>query len=102
MPPLNLQPPTPAGTVLSFAWNPSTFFTAVDPSAPLYIAFINQVLPPIFEQLTITGTGMGTVPVPAGAAGAAFAVLTTFSGGLTEIQLSSFGTLAGPAEVVLS
>lgn len=102
MPTLDLQPPTPAGTVLTFQWDPSTFFVPVDPNAPLFIAMINQDLPPIFEQVTKTSPGIGTVPVPQGAAGVAFAVLTTFSGGLNEMQLSSFGTLAGPAEVVLS
>ena len=102
MPPSNLQPPTPAGTILEFAWDPTTFFVSVDPSAPLYIAMINQISPPIFEQVTITGTGMGTVPVPANVSGVAFAVLTTFAGGLNETELTNFGTLAGPAEVVLS
>jgi len=102
MPPPNLQPPTPAGTILEFAWDPTTFFVPVDPSAPLYIAMINQISPPIYEQVTITGTGMGTVPVPANVSGVAFAVLTTFAGGLNETELTNFGTLAGPAEVVLS
>lgn len=102
-PPVNLQPPTAAGTVLSFSWDPSTFFVAVDPNAPLYIAMVNQnVSAPIFEEVTKTGTGSGTVPVPAGANGTAFACLTTFSGGLTLDQLTQFGTLAGPVEVVLS
>ncbi|MCJ1320973.1 hypothetical protein MMC15_006314 [Xylographa vitiligo] len=102
MPPPNLQPPTPAGTILEFAWDPTTFFVPVDPSAPLYIAMINQISPPIFEQITMTGTGMGTVPVPANVSGVVFAVLTTFAGGLNETELTNFGTLAGPAEVVLS
>ncbi|KAI9826421.1 MAG: hypothetical protein M1819_007384 [Sarea resinae] len=102
-PPLNLQPPTPAGTVLSFAWDPATFFVPVAPATPLYIALINQdVQTPTFLPVTSTGSGAGTVAVPDGFAGVAFAVLTTFSGGLTENELSAFGTLAGPAEVVLS
>ena len=85
-----------------FVWDPSLFFVTVDPAAPLYIAMINQLLPPVFEQLTITGTGMGTVPVPEGVGNVVFAVLTTFSGGLDQNQLTSFGTLSGPAEVVIS
>jgi len=48
------------------------------------------------------GSGKGSVPVPKGVEGIAFAVLTTFSQGLNETQLTSFGTLAGPAEVALS
>lgn len=101
MPPLDLQPPTPAGTVVEFSWDPSKFFVPVDPNAPLYIAMINQDLPPIFAEVTMTSSSSGSVPVPVGASGVAFAVLTTFSGGLNEMQLSSFGTLA-IAEVVLS
>ncbi|MCJ1410843.1 hypothetical protein MMC19_004929 [Ptychographa xylographoides] len=102
IPPSNLQPPTPAGTILTFSWDPTTFFVPVDPSAPLYIAMINQISPPVFEEVTMVGEGMGTVPVPAGVGGVAFAVLTTFSGGLNETELTSFGTLAGPAEIVLA
>lgn len=73
----------------------------MDPNAPLYIAFVNQVAPPVFEQVSKSASG-GSVPVPEGISGVAFAVLTTFSGGLNETQLAQFGTLAGPAEVVLS
>ena len=102
MPPNNLQPPTPAGTKVTFHWDPSTFFVSVDPSAPLYIAWINQVSPPVFEEVSSCGTGCGTVPVPNGVGGVAFSVLTTFSGGLDPMQLSQFGTLAGPAEVALA
>ena len=102
MPPPTLQPPTPAGTTLNFAWDPTKFFVSVSPTAPLYIALINANNPPIFQQVTTTGTGTGSVPLPPGVAGVAFAVLTTFSSGLDENQLTSFGTLAGPAEVVLS
>jgi len=95
-------PATPAGTTLDLSWDPTKFFVPVDPNATLYVAFVNQVSPPVFEAVTKTGTGTGSVKVPAGVSGVAFACLTTFSGGLTELQLSSFGTLAGPAEIVLS
>ena len=101
-PPTNLQPPTPDGTVLTFAFDPSTFFVPVSPGTQLYVAFVNQISDPVFAPLTSTGTGTGTVPVPDGIGGVAFAVLTTFAGGLTAQQLSSFGTLAGPAEVALA
>lgn len=103
MPPVNLQPPVPAGTEINFAWDPSTFFVTVDPNKPLYIAMVNQnVSAPIFQEVKKTGTGSGSVPLPKGVAGAAFACLTTFSGGLTLDQLTSFGTLAGPVEVLVS
>lgn len=101
-PEAHLEPAVPAGTTLSFEWDPSTFFVSVDPSAPLYIALINQVADPVYQPVTITGTGTGTVPVPDSVSGVAFAVLTTFAGGLNATELSLGGTLAGPAEVVLS
>ncbi|KAF6226568.1 hypothetical protein HO133_009434 [Letharia lupina] len=104
MPPSNLQPPTPAGTLLKFIYDPSTFFVEVAPGTPLYIGLINMVTNVTYTEVTSCGTGCATIPVPEGAAGAAFAVLTTFptADALTEDQLSSFGTLAGPAEVILS
>ena len=101
----DLQPPVPAGTPISFKWDPSTFFVPVDPSAPLYIAMVNQnVSAPIFQQVQNLdfAAGTGSVPLPEGVAGVAFAALTTFSGGLDLNALSQFGTLAGPAEVVAS
>lgn len=98
-----LQPPIAAGTVLTFTWDPSTFFVPVGADEKLYIAMVNQnVSSPLFEQVTKTGSGSGTVTVPTGVSGAVFACLTTFEGGLTLDDLSSFGTLAGPVEVMLS
>ena len=104
MAPSNLQPPTPAGTILKFSYDPTKFFVKVDPNAPLYIGLINSVTNVTYTEVTSCGTGCATIPVPEGAAGAAFAVLTTFptADALTEDQLSQFGTLAGPAEVILS
>lgn len=101
-PPPNLQPPVPAGTLLQFTFDPSTFFVQVDPNAPLYIGLVNLVTNVTFVETTSCGTGCVTAPVPKGAAGVAFAVLTTFSGGLNENQLTEYGALAGPAEVVIS
>lgn len=101
-PPANLQPPTIAGTSLKFEFDPSTFFVNVDPSAQLYIGMLNMVTNVTFVEATSCGVGCVTAPVPEGAMGVAFAVLSTFNGGLDGTQLSEFGTLAGPAEVVLS
>ena len=98
----DLQPPVPAGTQLTFHYDPTKFFVEVDSTKPLYIAFINMVTNVTFTEVTSCGTGCAQIPVPKGAAGVGFAVLTTFNGGLTEDQLTSYGTLAGPAEVVLS
>ena len=92
----HLQPAVLGGTVLTFNYDPSTFFVKVDPTAPLFIAFINSVTNTTFIETTSCGTGCSTVPLPDGLGGAAFAVLTTFSGGLTEDQLTR------PAEVIIS
>ncbi|KAI4170934.1 MAG: hypothetical protein LQ343_004592 [Gyalolechia ehrenbergii] len=101
-PPPNLQPPTPAGTTLQFTFDPSTFLVHVEPSAQLYIGLLNMITNVTFVETTSCGDGCVTAPVPEGAMGVAFAVLSTFNGGLNGNQLSEFGTLAGPAEVVLS
>ena len=100
----NLQPPVPAGTELRFTFDPNTFFVSVDPAAPLYIGLINMVTNVTYTEVTKVDANTVTIPVPEGAAGAAFAILTTFDGAaaLSEDQLSSFGTLAGPAEIILS
>lgn len=105
---LAAPPPSPhlaplaAGTELTFKYDPSTFFIKVDPSKPLYIAFINQITNATFAETTSCGTGCANVAVPPGLGNVAFAVLTTFGGGLNEDQVSQFGALAGPAEIVLS
>lgn len=96
------QPPLLGGTELTFKFDPSTFFVEVDPAASLYIAFVNQVTNATFAETTSCGTGCVTVPLPDGLGNVAYAVLTTFSGGLNLEQLTTFGTLAGPAEVVIS
>lgn len=101
--PIHLQPAVTAGTMVHFDWDPSTFFVTVAPDAPLYIAMVNQnISAPVFQPVTKTGNDSGSVPVPAGFGGIAFACLTTFGGGLTLDQLTSFGTLDGPVEVLLS
>lgn len=97
-----LQMPIAAGSTLAFKWDPSTFFVSVDPNAPLYVALVNQDSPVAFQPVTKTGSGTGTITVPQGMSNAAFAALTTFSGGLTATDLANYGTLAGPQIVLLS
>jgi len=99
--PAALQKPVAAGTTLTFKWDPSTFFVSVDPNAPLYVALINQNAPPMFMELTMTSAGEGTIALPANLGNAVFAVLTTFSGGLTSTDLANYGTLAGPQLVLV-
>ncbi|KAI9843492.1 MAG: hypothetical protein M1838_002610 [Thelocarpon superellum] len=110
LPTLTLTSPTPApkntsapaGTPLEFAWDPSKYFVPVSPDEPLYIALVNNNSAPIFQEVQSTGSGSGSVPLPANVTGVAFAVLTTFAGGLDVNALTSYGTLAGPAEVVIT
>lgn len=101
-PPIPASPPT--GQALKFTYDPSTFFVTVDPNQPLYIGLVNQVTNVTYTPVTSCGTNCAQISVPEGVAGAAFAVLTTFGGDadLNENQLNDFGTLAGPAEVILS
>ena len=101
----HLMPAPPAGSMVEFKWDPSTFFVTVDPTTPLYIAMVNQnTEAAIFQQVQNLdfNAGTGSVPLPEGVAGVAFAALTTFSGGLDLTALSQYGTLAGPAEIVVS
>ena len=100
--PSNPASPVGPGEMLTFEFDPTTFFVPVSSTEPLYIAFINQVIPTVFAPLTMTSATTGTTTVPAGVSGVAFAVLTTFSGGLTTAALTSYGTLAGPTEIVFS
>jgi hypothetical protein len=69
------------------------------PTHPVLISFMNPNADPLFEEVTKTGPGSGTVPVPSSVAGDAFACLTTFSGVLNSTRLSSFGNLAGPLKL---
>ena len=108
---LEAPPPTPnlapvaAGTELTFSYDPSALDGKFDPATQrLYIGLINSVTNVTYTQASTPKAGTAIIPVPEGAAGAAFAVLTTYDGSaaLTEDQLSEYGTLAGPAEVILS
>lgn len=101
-PPTDLRPALAVGTELSFSWDPTKFFVPVAKDEKLYIAMVNQIGTPIFEEVTMTGAASGTVPVPSGVAGSVFVCLTTFSGGLTLTDLTNYGTLAGPMEILIS
>ena len=83
-------------------WDPAEFFIDLEGNTPVYVALINGVGLPVFALAGKASDGKGSVPVPSGAGNVAFAVLTTFPGGLDGNGLTNYGTLAGPAEVVLS
>lgn len=101
MPPANLRPQQPAGTQLTFTWDPATFLSPTAASTPVYIFFVNQVAAPVFVPAGTAGAGSATVALPSGIAGVAFAGLSTFSGGLNMTQLSNFGTLAGKFTILV-
>ena len=88
------------GTPLKFKFSESEVKGKVG-GKQLYIALVNEITNVIYLKAETTGNGEVTVRVPEGAAGAAFAVLTT-SDGVSEGVLASQGTLAGPAAVILS
>jgi len=101
-PPAPADPAVPPPATLTFNWDPTKFFVTVDPNEPLYIAFVNQQMPTVFVEVTSCGVGCGTVPTPGSPlSGAVFAALTTFKASLNETGLTDYGTLAGPAELIL-
>ena len=99
-------PPNPTlkvvapGTPLKFKFNENEVKGKAG-GKQLYIALVNEITNVQYLKAESTGSGEVTVKVPEGAAGAAFAVLTTEEG-VSEGQLASQGTLAGPAAVILS
>lgn len=90
-------------TTLNFSWNPKQ--VNISALSPLFVAFVNQnVSAPIYRQLQSVSRvkGTGIAALPQNLDGSVFAALTTFGGNLTLDQLSAFGTLAGPIEIVVS
>jgi hypothetical protein len=95
-----------SGSTLSFRWTPNANnFPAPTGAAgqDVYLAMIHaNVSDPIYQQLQTTGQGQGTVQLPEGLSGVMYAALTASSGDLTYHELTTTGTLAGPAQLVLS
>ncbi|KAI9705118.1 MAG: hypothetical protein M1836_006901 [Candelina mexicana] len=101
MKPTDIQTPKDGGATVSFSWDPSTFFVKQNDGTQLYIALLNQVTMISFVPIAKTPASSGSITVPKGVAGVAFAALTTFGSGVDLNGLTAFGTLAGPSEVVL-
>lgn len=99
-----MKGPTAPGTPITFSWNPDEFLVPVDPNAPLYMAGVAEnVTDPIYGQVTKINERSGTISTPADIpSGVVYVCLTTFAGGLTLQQLTDFGTLAGPLEIMIS
>lgn len=99
-------PPSPVapGTPIQFSWNPDEFLIDVDPSTPLYMAGVAEnVTDPIYAQVTKLSATSGTVPTPGDIpSGVVYVCLTTFAGGQTMQDLTDWGTLAGPLEIMAS
>jgi hypothetical protein len=108
--PVDLLPPLTfngmTGSTLNFGWSPNAnnFSTPVGTDGQdLYLAIIHaNVSDPIYQQVQTTGQGQGTVQLPEGLSGVVYAALTASSGDLTYRELTKTGTLAGPAQLVLS
>jgi hypothetical protein len=108
--PIDLLPPLAfngmSGSTLNFGWSPNAnnFSTPVGTAGQdLYLAMIHaNVSDPIYQQVQTTGQGQGTVQLPEGLSGVVYAALTGSSGDLTYHELTTTGTLAGPAQLVLS
>ncbi|KAI4763154.1 hypothetical protein E4T52_04782 [Aureobasidium sp. EXF-3400] len=108
--PVDLLPPLTfngmSGSTLNFGWSPNAnnFSTPVGTAGQdVYLAIIHaNVSDPIYQQVQTTGQGQGTVQLPEGLSGVVYAALTASSGDLTYHELTTTGTLAGPAQLVLS
>jgi len=69
----------------------------------LYLAIVHaNATDPSYQQVLTTGQGQGTAQLPEGLGGVVYAALTASSGDLTFHELATTGTLAGPAQLVLS
>ncbi|KAK6000092.1 hypothetical protein QM012_004080 [Aureobasidium pullulans] len=116
--PIDLLPPLAfngmSGSTLDFGWSsgvnnlstPSAnnFSTPAGvPRQDLYLAIIHaNISDPTYQKVQMTGQGQGTVELPEGLSGVVYAALTASSGDLTYHELTTTGTLAGPAQLVLS
>lgn len=116
--PIDILPPLTfngmSGSTLDFDWSPSANnLSTPNPnnfSAPagiagqdLYLAIVHvNISDPAYQKVQTRGQGHGTVQLPEGLSGVVYAALTASSGDLTYHELSTTGTLAGPAQLVLS
>lgn len=98
------QDPVAPGTPIQFSWNPAEFLIHLAPDTQLYMAGVAEnVTDPIYGKVTRLSANSGTVATPPDIpSGVVYVCLTTFSGGLTLDQLTDFGTLAGPLEIMVS
>lgn len=96
--------PVPPGTPIAFSWNADEFLVPVSQTTQLYMAGVAEnVTDPIYAKVTKLNANSGTVPTPPDIpSGVVYVCLTTFSGGLTLDQLTDYGTLAGPLEIMIS
>ncbi|KAI5212532.1 hypothetical protein AUEXF2481DRAFT_255773 [Aureobasidium subglaciale EXF-2481] len=108
--PIDLLPPLSfngiSGSTLDFSWTPSAnnFSAPVGAAGQnLYLAIVHtNASDPIYQEVQTGQQGQGTVQLPEGLGGVVYAALTASSGDLTYHELTTTGTLAGPAQLVLS
>ncbi|KAH0365500.1 hypothetical protein KCU65_g6048, partial [Aureobasidium melanogenum] len=114
--PIDVLPPLTfngmSGSTLNFGWSANNLSTpaASNFSTPsgvtgqdLYLAIIHaNVSDPVYQRVQMTRQGQGMAQLPDGLSGIVYAALTASSGDLTYHELTTTGTLAGPAQLVLS
>ncbi|THV82851.1 hypothetical protein D6D29_04329 [Aureobasidium pullulans] len=93
--PIDLLPP--------LGFNGMSGSTPTETGQALYLAIVHaNATDPSYQQVLTTGQGQGTAQLPEGLGGVVYAALTASSGDLTFHELTTTGTLAGPAQLVLS
>ncbi|THX85162.1 hypothetical protein D6D05_02965 [Aureobasidium pullulans] len=93
--PIDLLPP--------LGFNGMSGSTPTEAGQALYLAIVHaNATDPSYQQVLTTGQGQGTAQLPEGLGGVVYAALTASSGDLTFHELTTTGTLAGPAQLVLS
>jgi hypothetical protein len=88
------------GTNVTVKWDNAAKFAVSRSGNPLFMAWVNQVNPPIFTVLTTDGESSGITSVPLELLGTTFAVLTA-QPELTSISDLTEATLAGPVVINL-
>lgn len=107
LPPLAILPKlavSPPGGGLDaptrFTWDATQEPFKVQSAEPLYVAWVNQMRPPIYTRLDISAPGSGDAKAPEGLQGAVVVVLTA-QNRLERLEELAAATLAGPVVLVV-
>lgn len=97
----------PSPQEITISYDPDTFWAPQEDDATFYLALVNQGYEPVMVGINETGRegsvviASAVIPVEE-STGVVYAALTTFQGGMDVGNLTEFGTLAGPVEIVVS